>query len=188
MKTFFVKDKIRQIETELSQRDLDIVFGNDSTLVSVFLYANYGCPYCCKFFNEVYPAIEDEYINSGKVKIIMRLTFNSANQDLTTAMKVAVCVNKFGNYEYLHQLFLSQSNIVYTTDFHDMVDEFIDKDIQVAECILGGAADEYIKDNIEEFEALNLKGVPTFVIESKIYYGFKEYDSFKKILDYHLTH
>ena len=58
-----------------------------------------------QIFQEVYPAIEDEFINSGKVKIILRLTFKTANQDLTTAMKASVCVNKFGNYEYLHQLF-----------------------------------------------------------------------------------
>ena len=102
-------------------------------------------------------------------------------------MKASVCVNKFGNYEYLHQLFLNQSNIVYTADFHDMIDEFIDKDIQVAECILGGDADNYLKQNIEEFETLKLKGVPTFVIDRKIYYGFKEYDLLKKILNYHLT-
>lgn len=187
VKTFFIKDKVRQIGTELSQRDLDIVFGEDTASVSVFLYANYGCPYCRKFFTEVYPAIEDEYINSGKVKIILRLTFKTANQDLTTAMKASVCVNKFGNYEYLHQLILNQSNIVYTADFHDMIDEFIDKDIQVAECILGGDADNYLKQNIEEFETLKLKGVPTFVIDNKIYYGFKEYDLLKKILNYHLT-
>ncbi len=171
---------------DLTQRDLDIVFGYDSALVAVFMYANYGCPYCRKFFTDIYPAIKKEYIDSGKVKIIMRLTFKTVNQDLLTAMKAAVCVNKFGNYEYLHQLVLSQSNIVYTKEFHDIINEFIDKDLQVAECILGGAADEYLKKNIEEFDSLQLKGTPAFIIGNKIFYGLQEKSIFVEILNFYL--
>lgn len=181
------KPSSKKAAIQLVDDDLDIVFGHDSAHVAVFMYSNYGCPYCRKFFTEVLPAIDEEFIQSGKVKIIMRLTLKTQNPDLLNSMKAAVCVNKYGNYEYLHQAVLSQSNIVFTADFQDMINEFIDKDVHVAECILAGESAAYLERNLAEFEKLGLQGTPSFVIESTVFHGFKDYAMFKQILEYFLN-
>jgi hypothetical protein len=40
--------------------------------VTVIEYASPTCPHCAKFHNEVYPQFKTEYIDSGKVKFVLR--------------------------------------------------------------------------------------------------------------------
>jgi protein-disulfide isomerase len=178
------KSKV-QIE-QLHQKPLDIVFGADTANLSIFMYSSYSCSYCALFFSDVSPEIKEEYFDTGKVKLIMRLTVKTNDIDLKNSLKTAVCINKYGNFKYLHELLINDSKIVYTDAFRSMIDEFIEKDNLVAECILGGEADDYLLENIKDFESMDLRGTPTFIIDNKIYSGYRNADQFKKIILNHL--
>jgi protein-disulfide isomerase len=180
------KTRIAQVNIQ-EERPLDIVFGNHDAKLSIYMYSSYSCSYCTLFFTDVFPELEKEYINSGEVKLILRLTVKSNNIDIQNAMKTAVCINKYGNYEYLHELLLNDSKVVVTHEFRDMVNSFIDKDIYVAECILGNEAEEYLNKNVQDYETLKLKGTPTFIIGNKIYTGYQDYEKFEQIITHHLN-
>jgi protein-disulfide isomerase len=171
----------------IEQRPLDIVFGSDSAKLSVYMYSSYSCSYCILFFTDVFPQFSEEYINTGKAKLIMRLALKTKDIDLTNSLKTAVCINKYGNFKYLHELLLNDNKIVYTEPFRKMVEEFIEKDNIIAECMLGGEAESYLNANLEDFEKLDLKGTPTFIIDNVVYSGYRDYSQFKKILDNHLN-
>lgn len=183
---YFGRPGVDDLSYRLEERPLDIIFGDDSAKLSIYMYSSYSCTYCNLFFNEGYPQLKEEYIDKGKLKLIMRLTVKTNNIDLLNSLKTAVCINRFGNFEYLHRLLLNNHKVVYTNDFREMVEEFIDKDILVAECVLGGESEEYLKQNLDDFEAFEMKGTPTFIIGNKIYSGYKDYPTFKKIINDHL--
>lgn len=182
----FKRSGVAQIKVN-EDRPLDIVFGNHDAKLAIYMYSSYSCSYCTLFFTDVFPDIKKEYINSGEVKLILRLTVKSNNIDIQNAMKTAVCINKYGNYEYLHELLLNDSKVVVTHDFREMVNEFIDKDIYVAECILGNEAEEYLNQNVKDYETLKFKGTPTFIIGNKIYTGYQNFEEFEKIITHHLN-
>lgn len=50
----------------------DKVLGPADAKVTVIEYASPTCPHCAAFSNDVYPAFKTEYIDSGKVKFILR--------------------------------------------------------------------------------------------------------------------
>lgn len=50
----------------------DKVLGSADAKVTVIEYASPTCPHCAAFHNDVYPAFKTEYIDSGKVKFILR--------------------------------------------------------------------------------------------------------------------
>lgn len=50
----------------------DIVEGSPEASVTVIEYASPTCPHCAVFHNTVYPAFKSAYIDSGKVKFILR--------------------------------------------------------------------------------------------------------------------
>lgn len=179
---YFSTPKRLDISERIAQRPLDIVFGSDSAALTVYMYSSYSCSFCNLFFTEAYPEFKKEFIDNGEVKLIMRLTVKTNNIDLLNSLKTAVCINRYGNFEYLHQLLINNHKVVYTPDFRGMVDEFIDKDIIVAECIMGGEADEYLIQNVKDFDSFGLKGTPTFIIGNKIYAGYKDYNSFRSII------
>ena len=142
-------EKVRAKISVAKQQPLDIVFGNESAGLSVYMYASYNCSYCRKFFTEVLPELES-FIEQNQIKIIMRLTSKSRDDRLKRALKAAVCVNHYGNFEHLHKLLLHDPKVVYTLDFQNMIDEFSTKDPFVGECIDGEIAAQHLEKNLKE--------------------------------------
>jgi hypothetical protein len=166
----------------MQPRDLDIVFGDPSAKLGIYMYTSYSCTFCKQFFTDVYPNLKSEFLDSGKVKLIMRLTVNTINPDYMNSLKTAVCINKYGHYERLHELLLDDSRVVFTNEFKEIIDDFIQRDPFVAECILGKESESYLSQNLKDFKENEFKGTPTFVINSKVYRGYREYEQFKKII------
>ncbi len=50
----------------------DIVLGNEEATVTVIEYASLTCPHCASFHINTWPQMKKEYIDSGKVRFIMR--------------------------------------------------------------------------------------------------------------------
>ena len=50
----------------------DMVLGADTATVTVIEYASPTCPHCAAFSNDVLPSFMTTYVDSGKVKYILR--------------------------------------------------------------------------------------------------------------------
>ena len=50
----------------------DIVQGKAEAPVTIIEYASMTCPHCARFHAETYPTLRDKYINTGKVRFILR--------------------------------------------------------------------------------------------------------------------
>src|SRR3989344_683479 len=52
--------------------DDDVVLGNPDAKAAIVEFGDYQCPFCGRFLSEVEPKIRDEYIKTGKVKMVYR--------------------------------------------------------------------------------------------------------------------
>lgn len=184
---FVLKKSRSGIKTELKQNDLDIVFGSDTAKLSIYMYTSYSCTYCKQFFDEVFPELKTNYIDNGKVNLVMRLADHTANPSIKNANKIAVCISRFGYYEKLHQLFVANFKVVSSRDFESMIDEFTLADDLVAECYFGGEAENYLNETRKQFEQLGFKGTPTFVIKTSVFGGFMNYDQISEVINHFLN-
>jgi len=50
----------------------DVVLGNDKAPVTIIEYASMTCPHCATFHNDVFGQLQSAYIDTGKVRFIMR--------------------------------------------------------------------------------------------------------------------
>lgn len=182
-----LSERIVDNNVSIYENELDIVFGQDSASLKVFLFSSYNCSFCRKFFKNVYPELKKDFIDKGKVKLVLKPVELSRNKSIINSLQIAVCVNEYGNFEKLHQLLLAEPTVVYTPEFKIVIDELTEKDLFVAECMYGGKSEKYISNNLSTFLSLNLTGTPTFIINNKVYKGYKDYDRFKKILEKELN-
>lgn len=171
---------------QTTPRDLDIVFGNDSAMLTVYMYSSYTCHFCRLFLTEVFPLLDSAYIKPGKVKFLLRLVDLSSNYQLNNANRTAVCISRYGYFGKLHELLLTDYRVIFAQEFTDMVNEFTMKDAHVAECVLGHEADDYLARNRADFEKLGIKGTPAFIIDRNVYLGFRGYEEFRGIMEFHL--
>lgn len=173
----------RNPENILFEHELDIVYGKDSTDITVFMFSSYNCSFCRKFFRDVFPELDKEYIKTGKVKLVVKPVAIEKSGLVVNSLKLAVCINRFGDFTKLNELLLTEPKVVYTNEFENVANELIQKDEFVAECMLSDMAETYIMRNYIDFNRLKCTGTPTFVINNKIYKGYKAYDDFKKIIE-----
>ncbi|MDD2195806.1 MAG: thioredoxin domain-containing protein [Bacteroidales bacterium] len=183
---FIWKQSNSDIQAELKQNDLDIVFGSDTAKLSIYMYSSYACTYCKKFFDEVLPKLKPEYIDNGEVNIIVRLVDHATNPTIANANKIAICINRYGYYEKLHELFVANFKVVSTSEFESMIDEFTLADDLVAECYFGGEAEDYLNETRNQFDQLRFKGTPTFVIKTSVFGGFVDYEQFSEVINHYL--
>jgi protein-disulfide isomerase len=50
----------------------ELVLGKDDAPITVVEYASMTCGHCANFHNKVLPALKEKYIDSGKVRFVMR--------------------------------------------------------------------------------------------------------------------
>jgi len=90
-----------------SQKFDDIVLGDPEAPVTVIEYASMTCPHCARFHANTLPDLKEQYIETGKVKYIMR-AFPLDNL-AAAAFLLARCVDADKYYPFVDMLFEKQS-------------------------------------------------------------------------------
>ncbi len=94
----------------------DEIMGNPDSPVTLLEYASMTCPHCKSFHEEIMPTITEKYINSSKVRYILRpFPFNG---DLAgeAAFMLAKCVPDNNYYPMLDALFSAQQSWAFGND------------------------------------------------------------------------
>lgn len=175
--------KAMTIKNVITQQPGDVVFGDEAAPASVFMYASYHCNYCRYFFSRTFPDLKTNYLDNGKVKLIVKWVDFQDNPQVLRALQAASCISRFGTYEKYHELLLVNPDVVFSEDFAVLVDDIMNNNSEIAECILSDPEFGYLSSNVKEFRANNLSGTPTFIINNKGYSGFLSYDNFVKLLN-----
>jgi protein-disulfide isomerase len=83
----------------------EMSLGRKDAPVVIVQYASMTCPICRRFLAETFPALKREYIETGKVRFILRAEFPIGKQSglATIALRCAPPEKYFGLYEKLMQ-------------------------------------------------------------------------------------
>lgn len=173
---------IEILEHEVLQKTGDVILSDDYAPHTVFMYASYNCDFCRYFFSRTYPDLKKNYLDNGKLKLVVKWVDFNENPQILYSLQAASCVSRFGVYEKFHQLLLVNPDVVFTEDFAQLIDDIMEDNAEIAECILQNNEYEYLRGNVKEFRKNNLTGTPTFILNNRAYSGFISYDNFVKLL------
>ncbi len=175
--------KGQELTNKVEQKEEDVVFGDDAAPKTIFLYASYQCDYCRYFFSRTYPELKMNFLDNGKLKLVVKWVDFDENPQMMYALQAASCIGRFGVYEKYHQLLLVNPAVVFTEDFTQLIDDIMQDNSEIAECILNNNNYEYIRSNVKEFRENKLTGTPTYLLNNHAYSGFISYSNFKKIIE-----
>jgi len=84
----------------------DIVMGKPNAPVTIIEYASMTCPHCAHFATETFPKLKEKYIDTGKVRYIMREY--PLDQLALAAFMLARCAGPDKYYPMIETLFAEQ--------------------------------------------------------------------------------
>ena len=176
--------------------DDDPVMGNPNAPVTVVEYSDFQCPFCSRFFQQTLPLIEENYIDTGKIKFVYKdLPLDSLHPNARAAHIAAECADEQGKFwEYHDVLFEKQpqwSNLA-SSELQNKFTEFAtDMELQAASfesCMQSpNIADEVNKDTLEA-ASYGATGTPTFFIGNEEdgfvkLVGAQPYQTFQAVID-----
>ena len=148
----------------------DIVLGKADAPVTIVEYASMTCGHCAQFHNTTYPVLKEKYIDTGKVKLILR----EFPLDIVAkaAFMIARCAGPDKYYPMVTTLFETQKNWAFNNNAAQQLLAIAKQsgmtEAQFNTCLndtkLAGQIDEVAKRGATEF---NVNSTPTFFINGK---------------------
>jgi protein-disulfide isomerase len=166
----------------------DPVAGNRDSSVVMVEYSDYQCEYCKRYFEEIFPEIKENYIDTGKIKYIYKDFPLQIHENSEDAAFSADCAGEQGKYWQMHDLLFEKQEewsaqtdpIRYFIDYINILDL---NEEEFLVCINSNKYIQEVMEDIEEGEKLDTKGTPTFYINNIKISGIYQYKVFKDTIE-----
>lgn len=173
----------------------DPVKGSPDAPVTIIEYSEYQCPFCARFVQETLPLIEENYITTGKVRLIFR-NF-PVHQQAVFAAGAAVCAQEGDEFWQMHDtLFAQQGEWSGNPDFMELFEGYA-QDIgldteQFTSCLIPeeGKEPEWLEKLKKDFEAgqeAGVQGTPSFFISDQSIVGAQPFEVFQEAIEQELA-
>ena len=175
--------------SKVENKYIEMSKGDDNAPVVFVEYASLTCPACAAFHTNVYPKLNKEYIETGKVKFIHReIYFDRAG---LWAALTARCTNGVNRYFGMLKLLYSEQP---TWSRFDSGDKIVEALLKIStksgidkEKFLSCLEDEEKSiDLMKQYQSYVIEdaveSTPTFIINGKKYTN-RSYGELKKIID-----
>ena len=179
--------------SKVGSKYLEMSKGKNNAPIIFVEYASLTCPACAAFHKNVYPKLNKEYVDTGKIKYIHReIYFDRAG---LWAALTARCTNTVSHYFGMIDLLYAEQPKWSRSELSDEIVNSLLKisaksGIEKAKAISCLEDQEKALDLVNEFRIYvdkdAIESTPTFIINGKKYTN-RSYDELKKIIDKELA-
>ena len=162
--------------------------GSATAPVTIYEMSDFQCPWCARFARETQPALEREYIATGKVRLVFVNYPLPNHANAGPAAELAMCAARQGKFWPMHDLlFRNQSSWQSLREpgsyFLGLGDSAgVDRDL-LAGCLRSRATREVVRTDAEGSARSGARSTPTFYIEGGLIAGAQPIEVFRPILD-----
>lgn len=180
--------------------DDDPVLGDANAPVTIVEFSDYECPFCKRHFDETLPQLIENYVDTGKVKIVYRDLPLSFHDPMATKEAVAAnCAREQGGdskyFQYHDEIFtrtISNGNGLSEADLTTIATDVGLNLNSFNTCLTDPAQEEEVKKDLADAGKAGATGTPTFVIgkstsngeiDGDLVVGAQPYAAFQAIID-----
>lgn len=160
-------------------------FGNPDAAVTIIEYSSLTCGHCANFHKNVLPKLKQKYIDTGKVRYIIR---EFPLDDLAKgAFMLARCAGPVRYLSFVETLYAKQEEWAFTDDPLPKLRELSKQagftEDRFNQCL----RDQKLLDGInivqERGEKLGVRSTPSFFINGQLLKGVNSVEAFDKIIE-----
>ncbi len=167
--------------------DDDAVKGDKDAPVTIVEFSDYECPFCARFYQQTYGQIDEQYIKTGKVKLIYRdfpLSFHAQAQK---AAEAAECAGEQGKYYDMHDLLFEQGVQNGVTGFKQFAQQLKLDTTKFNDCLDSGKMAGEVRKDMADGSNAGVQGTPAFFINGQLISGAQPFQVFQQVIDAELA-
>ena len=175
--------------------DDDPVLGSKDAKVTIIEFTDFQCPFCGRHFTQTFGQIKKDYVDTGKVKYVLRDFPLSFHPNAEKAAETAGCADEQGKFWEMHdKLFTNQGTWSAFDDataaktFKGYAKDIGLNQTQFDTCLDSGKRKTEITKDTADGSAAGIDGTPGFWIlgpndQKQKISGAYPYDTFKTAFD-----
>jgi len=141
------------------------VKGKIDAPVTVIEYSDYDCPFCARNFRDVMPLLQQEYIDTGKVRFVMRENpLISLHKDAMNASMAALCAGDQSKYWEMHDVLFANQKKFTLDNLKGFAGELGLDTGAFNECLDSKKHEKTVQADLASGAKLGVQGTPGFVI------------------------
>jgi protein-disulfide isomerase len=203
-----LKDEVRGLKESMAQSAPTIAkskagpinlegapfIGVESAQVAIIEFSDYQCPYCTRHFKQTFPDIEKNYIETGKVRYVMKqfpLGFHAKARGASIA---ALCVEKLkpGKYIDAHKAIFGGETSLDQSSYLALADAMGISASKYSSCLADSEMSKVVDQDMAQGKSVGVSGTPAFLVgkikdgklvDGRLITGARPYSSFSNVLD-----
>ncbi len=171
----------KQAAVTVSEDD-DAILGDKDAPVTIIEFSDYECPFCGRHFQQTYPRIKANYIETGKVKLVFRDFPLSFHPTALPAAIAAECVReKGGNEAYwkMHDLIYQNQQELSVVNLKKWAQSI---GYDIGSCLDSKKYEKEVQKDMADGSNAGVSGTPAFFINKKLISGACPYDTFEQAI------
>jgi protein-disulfide isomerase len=166
--------------------DDDAFKGSANAAVTIIEFSDYECPFCTRFYEETLPLIEQNYIDTGKVKFVYRDYPLGFHPNAQKAAEAAECAGEQGKYWEMHDK-LFDGGALDTTSLKQYAEDIGLDTASFNDCLDSGEMASEVQQDFSDGQSYGVSGTPSFFINGVLIVGAQPYDAFEQAIEQALS-
>ena len=124
-------------------------------------FTDYQCPFCRRHSNNTVPALTKDYIDTGKIKYVMRqFPLKSIHKQADKASEAALCGGDQGKYWEIHEKIFANQRKLSDDELMGYAEQAgVDQD-QFKDCFTGGKYTAQVDQDVADGSKGGVRGTP----------------------------
>lgn len=168
-----------RIQEPIKLNEKDPVWGSNDAPNTLVMYIDYECPFCKAMYKNI-KSLEDEYITTGKLKVILRDLPLRMHQNARTVAAAAECARQQGKYwDFVDKALTNDTRFE-----ESMLDDWgKELGIQFGGCVEDVHTMDVVLEDLHNAQQRHLSGTPAVFINNTYYRGTIPASDIKRILE-----
>ena len=166
------------------------VKGDANAPVTIVEFSDYECPFCGKFYSETLPQIEENYIKTGKVKLVFKdfpLGFHANAEPAAVAARCAGALGGDEAYYEMHDLLFENQQSLNRANYVKWAGQTGVSQVNFEKCLDSGEHESLVQADLLQGQSLGVTGTPGFLINGKLVSGAQPYSVFEQAIEAELA-
>jgi protein-disulfide isomerase len=163
----------------------DHVLGSADAAVIVFQYIDFESDHCGSFARSEFPALKEQYIDTGKIRWVIRhfpLSDNELAEPAARASECAASQNVDAFFDYHDRLFASGADLTDAGLQQHASALGLDRTSFDA-CLAGETTATRVQQDVVSGQALGVETAPTFFVDDTLVAGFQTAEDLAEQID-----
>ncbi len=184
---FLVKGSSGEKSTTSSATGDDPMKGSADAPVTIIEYSDFQCPFCARFWSQTLPQIQEEYIDTGKVKLIYKDFPLGFHENAQKAGEAAECADDQGMFWEYHDMIYENQISLSVSSLKTWAKELGLDTSEFNDCLDSGKYTDEVKEDFKEGQAAGVSGTPAFFINGRSLVGAQPFSAFQQIIEEELS-